>query len=212
MAYNPKDFYFKQAKERHFAARSVFKLEEIDQRFKIFRPGQAVLDLGCAPGSWAQYASQKVGDKGFCLGVDLAKVRLALPNCIFVQGDAFSEETIIPYLKERGIEKLDVVMSDMAPKTTGVRIQDQQRSYDLCVRALDVAAVWLKPHGTFVAKFFQSGMFEDYMKLMRANFERVELLRPKSTRRASYEIYIIGMRLKQRQQVRPADAEKKSTP
>lgn len=196
MAYNPKDFYFKKAKERHFAARSVFKLEEIDQRFKIFKPGQKVLDLGCAPGSWSQYAAQKIGVAGWCLGVDLARVSLVISNCTFVQGNAFEEETIKPLLEQKGLETLDVVISDMAPKTTGIRIQDQQRSYDLCVRALDVANRWLRPGGHFVVKFFQSEFFEEYLKMVKQSFEKVELLRPKSTRKASYEIYIIGLRRK----------------
>ena len=196
MAYNPKDFYFKQAKERHFAARSVFKLEEIDTRFKIFRPGQNVVDLGCAPGSWSQYASQKIGQKGFCIGIDLARVSLVIPNCVFVQGDAFKEETISDLLREKQIEQLDVVLSDMAPKTTGIRIQDQRRSFDLCKLALGVARRSLRPGGTFIVKFFQSEFFDEYMKEVKGAFDKVELLRPKSTRKASYEIYIIGLRMK----------------
>src|SRR6476620_1969844 len=91
MGYNPKDFYFKKAKEKNFAARSVFKLEEIDERFKIFKPTYKVLDLGCAPGSWAQYASKAVSKKGIVLGIDLQKVNLVMENVRFLQGDAFSE-------------------------------------------------------------------------------------------------------------------------
>lgn len=195
MAYNPKDFYFKKAKERNFAARSVFKLEEIDQRFKIFKPGQKVLDLGCAPGSWMQYASQRIGANGFCIGIDLQKVNLALTNGEFVQGDAFEEAFISEQATKHQIEKFEIILSDMAPKTTGIRDQDQQRSYDLCVRALDVAQRWLKPNGFFVVKFFHSGMFDDYMSLIKPLFTKIELVRPKSTRKASYEIYIIGLKM-----------------
>lgn len=201
MGYNPKDFYFKKAKERNFAARSVFKIEEIDQRFKIFRPGQKVLDLGCAPGSWMQYASQQVGKQGFCIGIDLQKVNLTLSNAEFVQGDAFEEAFISQQASKHGIDKFDMVLSDMAPKTTGIRDQDQQRSFDLCVRALDVAQRWLKPNGTFIVKFFHSGMFEEYMKLMKPLFLKTDLVRPKSTRKASYEIYVIGLKM---QTARPA--------
>lgn len=93
MAYNPRDFYFKKAKEENFAARSVFKLEEIDDRFRVLHKGYKVLDLGCAPGSWAQYTSKKIGSDGKIIGIDLQKVTFNLPNAVFVQGDAFDEES-----------------------------------------------------------------------------------------------------------------------
>jgi 23S rRNA (uridine2552-2'-O)-methyltransferase len=201
MAYNPKDFYFKKAKERHFAARSVFKLEELDERFKLFRAGYKCLDLGCAPGSWTQYASQKIGKAGVCLGIDLQKVNLALTNARFYQGDAFDEATISKMATESGITDIDtkpaqfdIVMSDMAPKTTGIRVQDQQRSYELCKRALDVAKFRLRPGGHFIVKFFQSEEFDHYLKTVKPLFEKLEILRPKSTRKTSYEIYIIGLK------------------
>jgi 23S rRNA (uridine2552-2'-O)-methyltransferase len=194
MAYNPKDFYFKKAKEKNFAARSVFKLEELDERFKIFHKGDKVLDLGCAPGSWSQYASQKIGTHGVGVGIDLQKVNLALPNIRFEHGDAFDEATVERLAAEVGVTEFDIVMSDMAPKTTGIRVQDQQRSFDLCLRALDVAQKRLRKGGTFSVKFFQSDEFDGYLARMKPLFMKVELLRPKSTRKASYEIYIVGLR------------------
>lgn len=203
MAYNPKDFYFKKAKERNFAARSVFKLEELDQRFRIFKPGYKVLDLGCAPGSWTQYAVQKIGTHGFVLGIDLQKVNLAFTNAKLVQGDAFDENVLAQLMTESKIEKFDVVMSDMAPKTTGIRDQDQQRSFDLCVRALDVAKRTLRPGGVFIVKFFQSGLYDEYMKMFKPLFVRTELMRPKSTRKQSYEIYIIGLKMQPTRQEAP---------
>lgn len=193
MAYNPKDFYFKKAKERHFAARSVFKLEEIDQRFRVLRQGAQILDLGCAPGSWSQYASTKIGKNGKILGIDLQKVRLTLPNVVFVQGDAFDETFLSQLAAENGIESFDIVMSDMAPKTTGIRITDQTRSYDLCMRALDVADKRLKAGGNFIVKFFQGPEFNEYIKRVKEMFKKVEILRPKSTRKESFEIFIIGL-------------------
>lgn len=194
MGYNPKDFYFKKAKEQNFAARSVFKLEEIDQRFKLFQKGYKILDLGCAPGSWTQYASQKIGTNGFCIGIDLQKVALALPNTEFVQGDAFDEPTVAELSAKHSITQFDIVMSDMAPKTTGIRIQDQQRSFDLCVRALDVAKQRLRLGGHFIVKMFQSEFFDEYLKQVKPCFLKTELLRPKSTRKSSYEIYIVGIK------------------
>jgi 23S rRNA (uridine2552-2'-O)-methyltransferase len=194
MAYNPKDFYFKKAKEKNFAARSVFKLEEIDTRFKLFKPGYKVLDLGCAPGSWTQYACTKIGKAGLCIGIDLQRVALVIPNARFEQGDAFDEATISRFAGENGIEKFDVVMSDMAPKTTGIRVQDQQRSFELCKRALDVAMARLRNGGYFIVKFFQSEEFDGYLQTLKPLFQKVEILRPKSTRKASYEIYLIGLK------------------
>lgn len=194
MVYNPKDFYFKKAKEKNFAARSVFKLEELDERFKLFRPGYKVLDLGCAPGSWSQYASQVIGRQGVCLGIDLQAVKITLENARFVQGDAFDEPTIAKFAAECGIEMFDIVLSDMAPKTSGIRIQDQVRSFELCTRALDVAKARLKVGGHFVVKFFQSEEFDNYLKMLKPLFTKIEILRPKSVRKHSYEIYIVGMK------------------
>lgn len=194
MAYNPKDFYFKKAKEKNFAARSVFKLEELDQRFKLFKPGFKVLDLGCAPGSWTQYATQKIGRAGICVGIDLQRVNLVIPNASFIHGDAFDGAVVAKAAADSGIESFDIVMSDMAPKTTGIRVQDQQRSLELCRNALQTSRTWLRKGGHFIVKFFQSEDFDRYLGEARPLFTKLELLRPKSTRKASYEIYIVGLR------------------
>lgn len=196
MAYNPRDFYFKKAKEQNFAARSVFKLEEIDQRFKIVKPGMKVLDLGCAPGSWTQYAAKKIGSKGICLGIDLQRVALVLPNAKFLAGDAFDEKVVSAFASEHGIDIFDLVLSDMAPKTTGIRLKDQSDSFELCKRALEVAEKRLKTGGHFVVKFFQSEFFEEYLALVKPHFDKIQLLRPKSTRKNSFEIFIVGLKKK----------------
>ena len=196
MAYNPKDYFFKKAKEQNFAARSVFKLEEIDSRFHVIKKNDIVIDLGCAPGAWSQYTSKKIGNGGLIIGIDLQKVHLTLPNVHFVEGNAFDEPTLSNVLAELSIQKVNVVMSDMAPKTTGIRITDQQRSYDLCLRALNVAKARLKPGGIFIVKFFQSEFFDDFLKEIKKHFLKMEILRPKSTRKSSIEIFIIGLGLK----------------
>ncbi len=196
MAYNPKDYFFKKAKEQNFAARSVFKLEEIDSRFHVIKKNDIIIDLGCAPGSWSQYTSKKIGNGGLIIGIDLQKVHLTLPNVHFVEGNAFDEPTLSNVLAELSIQKVNVVMSDMAPKTTGIRITDQQRSYDLCLRALNVAKARLKPGGIFIVKFFQSEFFDDFLKEIKKHFLKMEILRPKSTRKSSIEIFIIGLGLK----------------
>lgn len=192
MAFNPKDYYFKKAKSENYAARSIFKLQEIDERFKILKPGYQVLDLGAAPGSWSQYASERVGKSGRILGIDLQPIHLTLTNAAFVCADLRSlnlDETI----EANGIKlPVDVVLSDMAPKTTGVRITDQTRSLELCEIALAAADRFLKPRGSFVCKLFHSDQFEDFRNQLRSRFGRVEVLRPKSTRKESKEIFFIA--------------------
>ena len=193
MAYNPKDYYFHKAKTENYAARSAFKLEEMDQRFKILKPGQQVLDLGAAPGSWSQYASRKVGARGKVLGIDLQKITLKMPNAVFIQAD-LRDMQLADVMREHGFDPpFDIVMSDMAPKTTGIRVTDQARSLELCEIALDAAKRFLKLRGAFIAKLFHSEDFEAFRARLRQNFEKVEVLRPKSTRRESKEIFLVGL-------------------
>ena len=193
MAYNPKDYYFHKAKKENYAARAVFKIQEIDDRFKLFRGGFKVLDLGAAPGSWSQYSSKIVGPKGRVLGIDLAPIKLTLRNDVFLTADMrdLNLETV---MSEHGIEPpFDIVLSDMAPKTTGIRVTDQARSLELCELALTTAERFLKPRGHFVCKLFHSDDFEKFREELRNRFARVEVLRPKSTRKESKEIFLIGL-------------------
>jgi 23S rRNA (uridine2552-2'-O)-methyltransferase len=192
VAYNPKDYYFQKAKTENYAARSVFKLQEIDDRFHILKSGYKVLDLGAAPGSWSQYASQKVGAQGKVLGIDIQPIKLTITNCVFITAD-MREANLEHIMKEAGIAPpFDVVLSDMAPKTTGIRVTDQTRSLELCELALQTAEKYLRPRGTFVCKLFHSEEFEKFREELRKRFGRVEVLRPKSTRKESKEIFFIA--------------------
>ena len=192
MAYNPNDYFFKKAKSENYAARSVFKLQEIDDRFKLFKTGHKVLDLGAAPGSWSQYASQKVGAQGKILGIDLQSIKLTLPNAVFIHADLRDfnlDEAVLTH----GIKPpFDIVLSDMAPKTTGIRITDQARSLELCELALQISEKFLRPRGSFVCKLFHSEDFDLFRKQLRERFGRVEVIRPKSTRKESKEIFFIA--------------------
>lgn len=193
MAYNPKDYYFKKAKKENFAARSVFKLEEIDARFKIIKKGQKILDLGASPGSWSQYCSQKVGAEGRILGVDLTKIEIKLSNATFIQAD-LRDLNLQEVFQQHGFEPaFDLVISDMAPKTTGIRITDQARSMELCELALDVARRFLKPGGHFVCKLFHSDDFNKLRDEIKKDFQKFEAVRPDSTRRISKEIFLVGL-------------------
>ena len=191
MTYNPKDYYFHKAKSENYAARSVFTLQEIDERFKLLKSGYKVLDLGAAPGSWSQFASEKVGDQGRVLGIDIQQIRLTLPNSVFITAD-LHDINLEEIMKDHGITPpFDVILSDMAPKTTGIRITDQTRSLELCELALATAERFLRPRGSFVAKLFHSDEFEIFRKRLRERFGRVEVIRPKSTRKESKEIFFV---------------------
>jgi 23S rRNA (uridine2552-2'-O)-methyltransferase len=192
VAYNQKDYFFKKAKAENYAARSIFKLQEIDDRFKILHSRQKVLDLGAAPGSWSQYASEKIGPQGRLMGIDLQAIKITLPNAVFIHADMRQLDLEEIMTAHQISPPFDVVLSDMAPKTTGIRITDQSRSVELCELALATAERFLKPKGTFVCKLFHSEEFENFRKLLRERFARVEVLRPKSTRKESKEIFFIA--------------------
>lgn len=193
MTYNPRDHYFKKAKQENFAARSVFKLEEIDKKYHLFKTGQTVLDLGASPGSWSQYASKMVGEKGRVLGVDLSPVTVKLKNAVFIQAD-LRDLNLEEIFKEHGfVPPFDLVLSDMAPKTTGIRMTDQARSMELCELALDVARRFLKKDGHFVCKLFHSDDFTKLRDDIKKSFHKCEAVKPDSTRKISKEIFLVGI-------------------
>jgi 23S rRNA (uridine2552-2'-O)-methyltransferase len=192
MPYKPHDFYAQKAKQENFAARSVYKLEEIDLRFKIIRTGDYVMDLGASPGSWAQYTSKKIGEKGKILGIDLKPVDIKLPNAIFIRADLNEINIQDIIIKHAFNRSFDAVISDMAPNTTGNKFTDQTRSYDLCVLALETAKKFLKAKGNFVCKIFDGEDAMSFRDQLKENFQEVQILRPKSTQSSSKEMFMIG--------------------
>lgn len=198
--YQPKDHYFKKAKDEGFRARSAFKLEEIATRFAVFRRGQAVVDLGAAPGGFLQIILDRVGPTGRVVGVDLAAIRpLGRPNVVTAVLDVL-EASFDERLEALHAGPFDVVVSDLAPKTTGIRSTDEARSLRLAEKALDIARRRGRSGGHFIAKLFMGGDFERFRDEVRALFEDVKVVRPEATRGASMEIYLVGLRR------RPAEA------
>jgi 23S rRNA (uridine2552-2'-O)-methyltransferase len=187
MPYEKKDFYHRKAKEEGFLARSAYKLQEIQKKFKLIKNGNGVLDLGCAPGAWTQVALPLVGPKGMVVGVDLEKVDLEAPRFRFIHGDAFRLKT-----EDLPEGPFHVVLSDMAPKTSGVKVRDQALSAELCLHALTVAKEHLRPGGSLVVKLFEGEDANHVKKEIQAVFKELKLFRPESTRSASVEIYLVA--------------------
>lgn len=184
------DRHTRAAKAAGYPARSVFKLEEIHRRYRLFRPGQRVLDLGAAPGSWSLYASQSVGPNGQVLAVDLSEITQALPpNVIARQLDVFSAERAV--LAELG--PYDVVLSDMAPRTSGTKARDQALSYELCTRALGVADELGSDGSHFVVKLFMSAEFGELKRAIVARYGECRVVRPEATRTQSSEVFLVGL-------------------
>ncbi len=192
MSFKVKDHYFKKAKKENFFARSIYKLEEIDKKYKILSPGGHVLDLGYHPGSWIQYASKAVGDNGKIVGIDIKPVNesLRLQNVTVYEKDAFS----LLNVSELGVnKKFDVVLSDMAPNTTGIKDVDQIRSLELVEKVFNTLPFLLKPGGNTVVKVFDSNDAQHFLKIISKSFETFKKLKPKSTRSVSKEFFAIGL-------------------
>lgn len=210
--YDRHDVFYRRAKAEGYLARSVFKLEELDEAFQIIRSGDDVLDLGSAPGSWLQYAERKISEKnGSLVGIDVLPVRLNFgENVKVLEADIYevTAEDLWPPGKappEDGLEPgrpgtkatrpFDVVMSDMAPNTTGIKSVDQSRSAGLCERALEVACRMLRPGGRFCAKMFEGSETAGYLKALRSIFGTVKIRRPAGVRIGSKETYLVALDL-----------------
>lgn len=183
----------KRARSLGYAARSVFKLEELDRRFRLLRAGDRVLDLGAAPGSWSQYAAQKIGPMGLLVAVDLKEVGVSFSNGVVRQCDAFDlDDAELAEWTEGRTPPFDVIVSDMAPSTTGVPFADHVASVELCDLALGLAERWLRPGGHFVCKVFQGEDEPALRKRIQSQFKKLKGVRPKGTRAQSKEIFLVA--------------------
>ena len=183
------DVFHRRAKQQGFAARSVFKLEEIDRKHRLLQQGDRVLDLGCRPGSWLQYAATIVGPKGVLVGIDRSPLDKPIAGARIIVGDVFA----VSIDELRGaLEGFDVVLSDMAPDTSGVRSLDQARSEGLFERALEIAELTLVQDGHFVGKLFQGPDWKRLLGRAREGFAEVRTVKPAGSRKESIEQYVVA--------------------
>lgn len=185
------DVYVKRAQAQGLRSRAAFKLEELIERDRLLKPGITVVDLGAAPGGWSQVVRERLGDRGRVIALDILPMQ-GIAGVEFLQGD-FREEAVLTQLESLlGGQKVDLVLSDMAPNMTGVALADQARAMELAELALDFARTWLKPGGAFLVKLFQGTGFDEYLRRLRADFERVTMRKPKASRARSREVYALA--------------------
>ncbi len=189
------DPYVRKAQSEGMRSRAAYKLQQLSERDHLLKPGMVVVDLGCAPGGWAQVAGRVVGTEGRVVGVDLLEM-LPVPGVRFVQGD-FGDDQVLAevekYLEGRAV---DLVLSDMAPNMSGVTSVDQARSIGLAELALDFAVNHLKPQGNFLVKVFQGSGFEELVAEIRRRFVQVMIRKPEASRSRSNEVYLVAKGLK----------------
>lgn len=185
------DKYVQEAQKKGYRSRAIFKIEEIQNKDKLLKPGMTVVDLGAAPGGWSQYAAEVVGDDGQVIACDILSMD-SLPGVSFLQGD-FREEAVLDALLERiQPDMVDVVLSDMAPNMSGNQAADQPRAMYLVELALDMCRQVLAPNGSFAVKVFQGEGFDQYLADVRSMFKVVKIRKPDSSRDRSREVYIVA--------------------
>jgi len=189
------DYYFKKAKKENYPARSVYKLEEAQKKYRILKSGNTVLDLGCQPGSWSIFAAKAVGPQGLVVGVDLQegkKVNIAnAAEIIWLHNDITADDIVAHIRKIR--KKFQVILSDIAPRTSGNKWVDQQQSLTLARRVLELAGSLLESGGNFYVKVFEGEDFKEYVDSVRKNFKTVKIVKPKSSRSESREVFVLGI-------------------
>ena len=185
------DQYVKQSQADGYRSRASYKLIEIDDKYRLLKPGYRMLDLGCAPGGWTQVAAERVGSNGFILASDILPMD-ALPDVTFIQGDFSADQVFDRLLHQIGEDGLDLVLSDMAPNLSGVKNIDQPRSMLLVELAFDIACRTLRPGGSFLTKVFHGEGFDQFVRDSRSAFGRITTVKPSASRSRSRETYLLG--------------------
>ena len=192
MTYKPQDSYYKKAKREGYRSRAAYKLLELQQRFRLIRPGDVVVDLGAAPGGWLQVAAKFVGPSGKVIGIDLQPIEtLREANIIFFQGDITSPE-VLKKIPELVAGKVHCVLSDLAPRLSGIRDADAARCLELNRTALTVATALLRPGGSFLVKGFVNQELHTFTLELKQHFHSVQRTRPEATRQGSSEFYFFA--------------------
>ena len=195
LARQRKDPYVKKAQDAGWRSRAVFKLEEIDRRDQLIRPGQIIVDLGAAPGGWCQYAARKQKGRGRIIGLDLLPID-PLDGVELIQGDFLSVEVAEELAARLENRPVDLVLSDMAPNFSGIKNADLARAYELAELASEFAVKHLAGNGAFLVKIFQGGEFESFRNLLRQHFQKVSVRKPEASRAESRELYLLAQGLK----------------
>jgi 23S rRNA (uridine2552-2'-O)-methyltransferase len=185
------DPFVKMAQKDGYRSRASYKLLEIQEKDRILRPGNTVIDLGAAPGGWSQVTSRVLGDKGRLIASDILEMD-SIEDVTFIQGDFTDDAVLAQILAAVGNHPVDLVISDMAPNMSGVRMADQARAMYLCELALDLAGQVLRPGGDFLIKIFQGEGFDQYHKQVRQMFDKVQMRKPLSSRDRSREQYLLA--------------------
>jgi 23S rRNA (uridine2552-2'-O)-methyltransferase len=185
------DIYVKRAKREGFRARSVYKLMEIQERYRIIKPNMVVVDLGAAPGGWSEYVVQLIGREGKIIALDILAMQ-PIRGVEFIQGDFTQDDVVKDLVLRLSGQKVDAVLSDMAPNLSGLDVVDQARSMNLAERALTFAQTVLKPGGIFLTKTFQGAEFEVFLKNLRQNFGEVKAIKPDASRARSRETFLLA--------------------
>jgi len=186
-----KDPYVKQAQTEGRRSRALFKLKQIDEKYHLIKKGDCVVDLGAAPGGWSEYAAPHLGPSGTLIALDVLPMN-SLAGVTFIQGD-FTEDAVMQQLVAvLGDKKANLVLSDMAPNMSGIKDVDQSRSVYLAELALEVAARILAPGGHFLVKLFHGAGFDAYVKAIRQQFEKVQVIKPDASRAKSSEVYLLA--------------------
>jgi 23S rRNA (uridine2552-2'-O)-methyltransferase len=195
-AYERKDAVYRRAKREGFRSRAAIKLEELDRLFSLLRSGQKVVDLGCWPGGWLQVCADRVGPRGRVVGVDVAETEeVERPNVVVLTADVY-DEGLADRVRDALGGPADLLLSDLAPKLSGIAASDSARHAALVQRALELARVWLAPGGIFLAKLFMDGEYQDLIRDIRATFSNVKSRKLDTTRKGSSELYVCGRGLK----------------
>jgi len=185
------DAYVRKAQQAGYRSRAVFKLLEINDRDHILRPGMTIIDLGAAPGGWSQAAAKIAGERGRVIALDILPME-PLPGVWILQGDFREEAVVAELLKILGEQRVDLVISDMAPNISGMKAVDQPRAMYLAELALDLARKVLSPGGTLLVKAFQGEGIDEFRRELQRSFRTVITRKPKASRPASREVYMLA--------------------